>query len=187
MVDICELLLKEPVIAAVRNKKDLNMAVESRAKIIFILFGNIINIAQMCEDAKCKDKYVFVHVDMIEGLKGDMSGIRYINEVIKPDGIITTKGANIKYARSIGMCVIQRVFIVDSMSLTTGIKNINDYRPDAVEIMPGIVPKAISEICSKSSIPLIAGGLINTKQDILQALSAGAVAISTSCSKIWNS
>lgn len=186
MNDIENLLLEEPVIAAVRNDADLEKAINSRAKIVFVLFGSIINIKDTCSKIRQKQKYVFVHVDMLEGLKGDMSGIKYINEVAKPDGIITTKGANVKYAKSLGLNVIQRVFIIDSLSLNTAIRNINEYGPDAIEIMPGIAVKIIERLNTRPSIPLIAGGLIDTKKDIMEALAAGAVAISTTCSELWD-
>lgn len=186
MVNINELLLQDPVVAAVRNYSDMEKAINSKVKIIFVLFGNIININEICNSLKSVNKIIFIHIDMIEGLKGDVAGIKYIREVVKPDGIITTKGFNIKYAKSVGMLVIQRLFIVDSMSLKTGIKNINEYKPDAVEIMPGIASKIIETLKGKTNALLIAGGLLNTKKEAMNALSSGAIAISTSCSELWD-
>jgi glycerol uptake operon antiterminator len=52
--------------------------------------------------------------------------------------------------------------------------------------MPGIASKIINIIQNKVKAPIIAGGLINNKKDVIEALSSGAVAISTSSSELWN-
>ena len=51
--------------------------------------------------------------------------------------------------------------------------------------MPGIMPKILKEIRGYTDIPLIAGGLISDKKDIMAALSAGADAISTTNEALW--
>jgi len=43
----------------------------------------------------------------------------------------------------------------------------------------------IREITEKTTIPLIAGGLIRSKQDVIQALQAGVIAVSTTCRAVW--
>lgn len=48
-----------------------------------------------------------------------------------------------------------------------------------VEIMPGIMPEIIERLKIEIKIPIIAGGLISDKKDIIAALSAGADAVST--------
>ena len=58
-------------------------------------------------------------------------------------------------------------------------------RPDFIEILPGVMPKIIARICRETQIPVIAGGLISDKEDILAALSAGARAISTTNPAVW--
>ncbi len=59
---------------------------------------------------KRKEKKAFIHMDFIEGLGKDQKAIDYINEVIGPDGIISTRSNHIKYARDIGLFTIQRFF-----------------------------------------------------------------------------
>ncbi|NYC31712.1 hypothetical protein B0H42_004343 [Clostridium saccharobutylicum] len=43
-MDIKELLEENPVIAAVKNEQQLQLAMNSTAEIIFVLFGDLINI-----------------------------------------------------------------------------------------------------------------------------------------------
>jgi len=56
--------------------------------------------------------------------------------------------------------------------------------PHLMEIMPGVIPKAVSRF-SGGSIPVIAGGLIETKQEITAALGSGAMAVSTGARDLW--
>ena len=186
MSNLEEILIENPVIAAIRNDSDLNKAMHSNAEVVFVLYGDIMNIKKICEKLKAASKLVFIHIDMIEGLRADHTGIEYISKNIKPNGIITTKASNVKYAKQFGLSTIQRIFIIDSLSLDTGIRNIRDMVPDAVEVMPGVASKIIDIIQKQVNVPVIAGGLIKNKKDVLEALSSGAIAISTTASELWD-
>lgn len=185
MNNLGEILIENPVVAAIRNEEDLDKAIESDAKIVFVLFGNIVDIVDICKKLKKHDKIVFVHIDLVEGLKGDSKGIEYIKKVAEPYGIISTKPTNIKYAKNLGLNTIQRIFIIDSLSLQTGIKNIQAVQPSAVEVMPGVASKIIKSLEKKIHLPIIAGGLIQTKKDIIESIGAGAVAVSTTERSLW--
>lgn len=186
MGNILEYLKSSPVIAAVRNESDIRAAIGSKAKVVFILSGNLLNIKHMTESIKSADKVVCIHIDLIEGLGKDPAAIDFLKEFIKPDGIITTRANLAKYAKHTGMFTIQRLFIIDSHSLMTGIKNVRETGCDAVEVMPGIASKLIQRIKSSIDVPVIAGGLITTKEDITDSLSAGVLAVSTSSRELWN-
>ena len=58
-------------------------------------------------------------------------------------------------------------------------------RPDFIEILPGLMPRIISNLKKEVGHRVIAGGLISQKEDILNALDAGATAISTTNSELW--
>ncbi|MCM0649208.1 glycerol-3-phosphate responsive antiterminator [Clostridium swellfunianum] len=186
MYNLEEVLIENPIIAALRNDVDLNKVTNSNAEVVFVLYGNVITIKGICEKLKASNKLVFIHIDMLEGLKGDFAGLEFIKKYIEPHGIITTKATNVKYAKQLGLSTIQRIFIIDSLSLETGAKNIKDAAPDAVEVMPGIANKIIHRLQSKVHVPVIAGGLITEKKDAMEALSSGAIAVSTSASELWD-
>ena len=57
-------------------------------------------------------------------------------------------------------------------------KQIELFRPDAVEIMPGVMPKILKIMREYTDIPLIAGGLLSDKKDVMAAFEAGVDAIS---------
>ena len=54
-----------------------------------------------------------------------------------------------------------------------------------IEILPGLMTKVIRHICRDSIVPVIAGGLITDREDIMGALGAGAISISTTNQKVW--
>ena len=58
-------------------------------------------------------------------------------------------------------------------------------RPDFIEVLPGVMPKVLRKIAKVSRIPMIAGGLVTDREDVIQALSAGAVAVSTTNREVW--
>ena len=78
-----------------------------------------------------------------------------------------------------------RFFVIDSMALENIQKQTAAVMPDVVEILPGLMPKMIRKIRKSIRRPLIAGGLISDKEDIMAALDAGAVAVSTTKEPVW--
>jgi glycerol uptake operon antiterminator len=51
--------------------------------------------------------------------------------------------------------------------------------------MPGILPRVIAHISRQTSVPVIAGGLIQTASDIEKILASGAIAASVSRCELW--
>ncbi|MDD3840608.1 MAG: glycerol-3-phosphate responsive antiterminator [Clostridia bacterium] len=175
-----------PVIAAVRNKGQIDDAIESPAGVIFILKGNILELEDEIAKVKKNRKKVFIHLDLTEGIGKDAGGVKYMAKRIMPDGLISTHSHLLKLAKDEGLLTVQRMFLVDSSSIETGIKLINSSRPDFVEVMPGLVPEAVNIIRSRIYQPIIAGGMITTKKHIIDILKAGAIAASTSSQQLWH-
>jgi glycerol uptake operon antiterminator len=50
--------------------------------------------------------------------------------------------------------------------------------------MPGVIGKAITKF-SSCGIPVIAGGLVQTKTEVTDALGCGATAVSTGKEELW--
>ncbi|MGL4945636.1 MAG: glycerol-3-phosphate responsive antiterminator, partial [Fusobacteriaceae bacterium] len=129
---------------------------------------------------KSAGKTAFVHMDMIAGISGkDTVAVDYIRENSFAEGVITTKVNIAKYAKNRGMMVIQRCFLIDSLSFENTKKILHECEFDAVEILPGVMPKIIKKLSEEIDTPLIAGGLISDIEDIEIALNSGAIAVST--------
>ena len=57
--------------------------------------------------------------------------------------------------------------------------------PDFMEIMPGVIGKIISRF-SGGAVPVIAGGLVESKSEVTEALSLGAIGVSTGKIELWS-
>ena len=185
MSNLQRLLKKNPVIPALKDDKQLNTALKSSSEVLFIMFGNICNIDNIVSSAKNNGKIVFVHMDLIDGLQSNEHAVKFIKQNTNADGIITTRSKNIKIAKENDLMAVQRIFLLDSLSIETAVAQMKSSNCDAIEILPGIIPKIILKLKRYSKVPLIAGGLISHKDDMLEALNAGATAISTTSSDIW--
>ena len=80
---------------------------------------------------------------------------------------------------------MQRFFIIDTQSESTASSAIELVAPDFVEIMPGVVPKVIRYFADHFQIPVIAGGLVETAEEVQEALDAGAAFVSASQPALW--
>ena len=174
-----------PVIAAVKDETGLKECLYSESQIIFLLFGDICSVGRYVEIAKSAGKMVFVHMDLINGLGNKEVAVDFIREHTGVDGIISTKPQLVKRARELGLFGILRIFVIDSMAFGNIEKQCASLVPDAVEILPGLMPKIIKKLCSTVNVPIIAGGLISDKEDVMNALNAGAVAISVTNQRVW--
>ena len=184
-MNMMELLETSPVIAAVKSEDGLKAALESDCQVIFLLFGSICDVDQLVDRIKEKDRTAVVHVDFIAGLNTKEVAVEFIRKNTHADGIICTKAPLVKHARELGLLSIQRTFVVDSIALSMLKKQIDAFHPDAVEIMPGVMPKILKEIREYTNMPLIAGGLLSDKKDVMAAFAAGADAVSTTRQELW--
>jgi len=178
-------LRAHPVIAAVKDTAHVDAALASDCEVLFLLCGSIFNLKEIVRRAKDADKLIFLHVDLIDGFSRDAVALRYIAEEIRPDGVISTKNSQLKAAKELGLLTVQRLFIIDSMSIRTTVKAAGLIHPDTVEILPGIMPRITKQLARQLDMPLIAGGLINEADDIKKALEAGAHGVSTSNPALW--
>lgn len=182
---IIERVELNPVIAAVQNEDDLEIAINSQVNTIFLLCADIFNAQSLVNRIKSAGKSAFIHIDFLEGIGKDAKAIDYIIQVIQPDGVISTKSSHIKIAKEKGMFTIQRFFLIDNKSYEMTTKSVKSIQPDMIEIMPGVMPGVIQRITRQLSIPVIAGGLISSKQDIMEVLKAGALGASTGKKDLW--
>lgn len=178
-------IYENPIISALMDKEKVEIALNSPCKIVFLLDTDLLTLEATVKRFHDKGKLVYLHIDLVAGLSRDTIALKYVLKNIKPDGIISTKSSIIKTAKELNIFSIQRLFLLDSMALHTGIKSIQNIRPDAVEILPGVMPKIIKELGEKTNIPIIAGGLIRDKEDVINCLNAGAIGISTSKEEVW--
>jgi len=172
------------IIAAVRSSEELAAAISSGADTVFMLAPNIEELQGQLEAVHRAGKKLFIHIDLAEGIGKDEYGIRYVKRM-GVDGIISTRTNIIRTARKAGMFTVQRFFIVDSHSVNTTIESSLASKADMIEIMPGTMAKIIQRLKKVLSMPIVAGGLIETASEVNEALGCGADAISTGKKELW--
>jgi glycerol uptake operon antiterminator len=178
--DFLKLLKETPIIAAANSTEGLENCLKGNGEIIFILFGSILSIPGIVARIKDAGKVALVHLDLIDGLNTHDVAADFLAENTRADGIISTRANVLKTAQSRELLAIQRFFVLDSMSLVNIEKHLSLHHADAIEILPGLMPKIIRRLAAFSQKPIIAGGLIADMEDVRLALEAGAVSVSTS-------
>ena len=111
--------------------------------------------------------------------------VEYLVGATEADGVISTKAALVRRAKALGLAGVYRTFLLDNMALQSLRKSGGSQWADFIEILPGLMPKLIARLSHELNAPLIASGLIADKQDVIDALGAGAVAVSSTCPAVW--
>lgn len=181
---IRHLLKKHPLIPAIREFADLERIPLDNTDMIFLLNAGISELEKYVHWAQENDKLVFVHLDLARGIGKDREGIAYLANEIGIDGIVTTKNLLIKYAKEFDLVTVQRLFIVDSGAIHTGLAMIKESQPDLVEVLPGVAIPHVPQL-TEQEIPIIAGGLITSEEDIEILLHNKVIGISTSNPTLW--
>lgn len=175
-----------PVIAAIKDMDGLEKCCRLQdIKVIFILYGDICNITDIVKRVREAGKLAIVHVDLIAGLGTKEIAVDFIKHQTKADGIISTKPTMIRRAKELGLYTVMRFFILDSISFENIEKQLSVVKPDFIEVLPGVMPKIIRRVCKRVRTQVIAGGLITDKEDIMAALDAGAISVSSTNQKVW--
>lgn len=188
MQSFYQIVEANPMIAAVKDMDGVEKSCAAEEiRVIFVLFGDICTIRGIVQRIKAAGKTALVHIDLVTGLSSKEITVDYMKENTLADGIITTKLPLIHRAKELDLYTVLRFFVIDSMSLKS-IENLEQAKrgaPDFIEVLPGVMPKVLSKICRLSRIPVIAGGLIADKEDVMGALDAGAIAVSTTNQEVW--
>ena len=178
-----------PIIAAVKNDSELERCLKTDVEVVFTLYGDVCTIPEITKKIKAAGRIAMVHLDLIAGLTQKEISIDYIRDKTCADGIITTRANLIRHAKERGLAIVLRYFVLDSMAIDNIHKlALQGYssQPDVIEILPGtLVPKVVKRICAMSRVPVVAGGLIQDREDVMNMLDNGVLAISTSCPDVW--
>jgi glycerol uptake operon antiterminator len=128
---------------------------------------------------------VFLHLDLVNGLANDESGLRYAATLDRLDGIITVRQHLIQPARKLGLLSVLRLFLQDGRAVDRGLQVIERSGPDAIEMLPGVAFAEVADRFTRLPMPSIAGGLIRSPDLVRRILAAGAKAVSTTNADLW--
>ena len=180
-----EALEDSPIIAAIKDDRGLEKCLGCDSKIIFILYGDVLTIPSIVERVKVGGKLAFVHMDLVQGLSSKEVAVDFIANNTKADGIISTKGALIHRAKELSLYTVMRFFVIDSMAYGNIERQLQNVKPDVIEVLPGPMPSVVRRMHGMFHRPLISSGLISEKEDVYAILDAGATSISTTNQDVW--
>ena len=183
--DLSALLEESPVIVAIKDDAGLARCLTNPKPVVFVLYGSVVSIPDITRQLKEAGKTVFVDVDLLDGLAAREAAVEYLARATSADGVISTKAALVRRAKALGLAGVYRTFLLDNMALQSLRKSGGGQWADFIEILPGLMPKLIARLSRELDAPLIASGLIADKQDVIDALSAGALAVSSTCPEVW--
>ena len=144
-----------------RDDEGLAQCLRTDIQTVFVLYGDICNISEIVRQIKDAGKIAIVHADLI-----------------------STRANMIQRAKELNMIAILRVFLIDSMALDSALSAKN-LKPDAIDILPGLMPSMLRKVRQLTGLPILTGGLITEKKEVMQALEAGALAISSTAPAVW--
>jgi glycerol uptake operon antiterminator len=174
-----------PCGAALKGEGRLEAALASRARALFILRGDGLELSATLRRIHEAGKLAVVHVDLVAGTGHDAAGVRWLVRA-GADGLISSHGHLVRTARAAGVVAIQRLLLTDEASLAAGLAAVGKAHPDLVEVLPGaILPRLADRLLPRLDVPVLAGGFITTEALAKAALAAGALAVTTSTEELW--
>jgi glycerol uptake operon antiterminator len=183
---LTSLLEQTRVIPAVRAPELLPDSTLSPGKIVYFLFGNPEEIGTQAELVVTAGKIPIVNIDLASGFARDQAAVSFLAHQYV-HGIISTHPEPLRAAREFGLYSIKRTFLLDSAALDSALRSLDQFEPDALEVLPAMAAPYILEKVRKRypNLPVIAGGLIKTLREIEELVKQGIDAVSVSAPTLW--
>ncbi len=180
------LLEQTRIIPAVRAPQFLAQGVKSPGKIVYFLFGNPEDIGEMADLVLAAGKVPIVNVDLAEGLARDEAAISFLVHR-RVQGVASTHPEPLRAARNLGLFAIRRTFLLDSAALESALRSLDQFEPDALEVLPGMsAPRIVDQLRQHYPyLPVIAGGLVRTLREVEELIGKGVESVSVSDYRLW--
>ena len=182
---LIRLMEETPVVPALKDAAQIQECASCPSRIVFVLCGDILNIEDLIRQLHEAGKKAVIHADLVYGLAQKEIAADFLYRC-GADGIISTRPHIVRRGKELGMLSVLRVFIIDSKALSNLKNEVETGRPDMVEVLPGTIVSAIEKLSSQLRVPLISGGLLESKRDVMAALRAGALCVSSSNPELWD-
>ena len=181
-----EILPKTRIIAAVRSTEGLQTALKSPVGIVYLLFGNPMNIGTMLKSVRDHGKLPLVNADLLQGISRDAYAVESLASC-GTAGIISTNHETLRAARAQELLTVLRTFMIDSASVESGRRFLSHFQPDAIELLPAIAaPLVIDRIREgHPELCVIAGGLVTNFKQVEGLIAAKVDAVSVSDPNLW--
>ena len=182
---LVRIMEQNPVVPSLKDTAHLDECLHCPSGVVFVLCGDILNVGDIIRRLHEGGKKAVIHADLVGGLAPKEIAADFLQRC-GADGIISTRPALIRRGRELAMLTVLRVFALDSKAVSNLHSETESGKPDMIEILPGTLPRILARLSHELRVPLIAGGLLEEKSDIVAALSAGALCVSASDSRLWD-
>lgn len=175
-----------PVIPAVRSASDLAQAAQSPSRVVYLLAGSLSTLDEYLHVLRAADKEVVVNLDLFAGLSRDTQAVTYLASS-GCAGIISTHTDVLGATQSHSLYAVQRTFVIDSESVSSCMRSLRHFLPDALELLPApVAPRLLPSLQERySSIATVGGGLIADLQEADYLIRQGLDAVSTGNPALW--
>lgn len=181
-----EIVRDSRIIAAVRGSETLEQALDSPVRIVYLLFGNPMNIADAIAAVRARGKLPLVNADLLQGFSRDALAVEYLAHC-GAGGIISTHHETLRAARARGLITVLRTFVIDSAAVEAGRRFLANFQPDVIELLPAIAaPLVLERIrAAHPALFVVAGGLLSDLRQVDDLIKAGVDAVSLSDPALW--
>lgn len=175
----------QQVIPAISNHQDLKKFLALPLTYGILMNFQLAQLPELVGIMRENKKKVLIHSELIKGLTADEYGAIYLIQVLKVDGIISSKPKVIEICKKRKVIGIFRFFLKDSLSLEQSLEINRKLNPEYVEILPATSYNVLPRIQRELNAHILMGGLIGSTSDIEQCINAGAIAVTSSKTELW--
>ena len=181
------LLRTYPVIPALRMLSDLPAAADAPSRVIYLLAASLSTLDEYLHTLRARDKEVLVNLDLFAGLSRHSEAVAYV-AASGCAGIISTHTDVLNVARTHGLYAVQRTFMIDSDSVSSTMRSLRRFVPDALELLPApVAPRMLPALRQDyPDVAAVGGGLISGLEEADSLIRQGLDAVSTGNPQLWS-
>ena len=130
-------------------------------------------------------KVPIINIDLAAGFARHQAAVSYLaHRQVKYD---FHNPEPLRAARDFGLFAIKRTFLLDSAALESALRSLDQFMPDALEVLPAMAAPHIVHRLHQMypTLPVIAGGLITTLREIEDLINRGISTVSVSDHRLW--
>lgn len=168
--------------------KHLDYALAGKAESVLLSttahIGNLKTLTDRCHGA---GKKVFVNHELVGGLGSDGTAFEMLKKLYQVDFVIGMNPQKINKMKEVGLTVILRVPLIDSVSIESALRMIAATQADAIELRPSI--------CALDFLPLFRKhfkhkiytcGFVDAEDKLRRLYDAGFDGVMTSTKALWD-
>lgn len=183
--ELRDALDEHPIIASVKDDADVDAVLDSPCRTIFLLHGTPLTVVDTITRLTDAGRRVLVDIDLLDGFEAKRVVVSFLERHTSLSGVLSTKPHLVRAAHEHGLIGVQRTFLIDSRSYAAAPRQLRSSGADCVEVLPGCIPRVIGWLAAEVDVPIIAGGLVCDREDVMAALAAGASAVASSNREVW--